>query len=206
VTRDDAERFERCLARGGVALFPADTVYGLACDPEQAGAVDRLYALKGRPSARPAAVMFFSIERALAALPEVDHREEAALRALLPGPVTLLIPNRRQRFALACGPDLATLGLRVPRLDGALAALGGVTRSALQSSANASGAREARRLRDVPAQLREGADAVLDGGELPGVASTVVDLRRWSANGEWSIVRAGALDEEAVTSALDAAT
>jgi L-threonylcarbamoyladenylate synthase len=94
----------------------------------------------------------------------------------------------------------------VPRLDGALAALGGVTRSALQSSANASGAREARRLRDVPAQLREGADAVLDGGELPGVASTVVDLRRWAASGDWSIVRAGALDEEAVTSALDAAT
>jgi L-threonylcarbamoyladenylate synthase len=205
VTAADAERFERCLARGGVALFPADTVYGLACDPEQPAAVDRLYALKGRPGDRPAAVMFFSVERALAALPELEDREQAALRALLPGPVTLLVPNREERFPLACGPDRATLGLRVPRLDGVLSALGGVGRAALQSSANASGDTEARRLRDVPAPLRDGADLVLDGGQLPGVPSTVVDLRRWAASGRWSIVREGALDPDALASALDAA-
>ena len=205
VTAAGAEQFERCLAGGGVALFPADTVYGLACDPERADAVDRLYALKGRPSERPAAVMFFSVGRALLALPELEEREVAALRALLPGPVTLLVPNRGKRFPLACGPDIATLGLRVPFLDGALSALGGVTRAALQSSANASGDREARRLRDVPARLREGADLVLDGGELPGVASTVVDLRRWATSGQWSIVRHGALDPDALASALDAA-
>jgi L-threonylcarbamoyladenylate synthase len=205
VTPAGAERLEQCLARGGVALFPADTVYGLACDPERAEAVNRLYALKGRPSARPAAVMFFSLERAVVALPELEDREEAAVRALLPGPVTLLIPNRGGRFPLACGPDPATLGLRVPRLEGALSALGDVTRAVLQSSANASGGKEARRLRDVPEPLREGADLVLDGGELPGVPSTVVDLRRWAASGHWSIVREGAMERDALASALDAA-
>ena len=49
-----------CVAAGGVAVFPADTVYGLACDPENADAVARLYALKGRPPDKPAAVMFFA--------------------------------------------------------------------------------------------------------------------------------------------------
>ena len=52
MTADDVRRFDSCIATGGVALFPADTVYGLAADPESAPAVERLYAIKGRPPAR----------------------------------------------------------------------------------------------------------------------------------------------------------
>ena len=55
----DADAFDACIAAGGVAVFPADTVYGLACDPDNAEAVERLYALKGRPTGKPSAVMFF---------------------------------------------------------------------------------------------------------------------------------------------------
>ncbi|HEV2786052.1 MAG TPA: Sua5/YciO/YrdC/YwlC family protein, partial [Solirubrobacteraceae bacterium] len=84
----EADAFERCIADGGVALFPADTVYGLACDPGSQAAVDRLYALKRRPADKPAAVMFFALEPALAALPELEPRTRAALQALLPGAVT----------------------------------------------------------------------------------------------------------------------
>ncbi len=112
LTTDDARRMEECLAGGGVAVFPADTVYGLGCDPESRAAVERLYALKGRPAARPAAVMFFSLDTALGALPELGTRERAAMRALLPGPLTLLLPNRERRFPLACGPDPDTLGMQ----------------------------------------------------------------------------------------------
>ena len=82
--------FEQVIARGGVVLFPSDTVYGLACDPENAAAIERLYALKGRPAEKAAAVMFFDLEAALAALPELGPRTQAALRALMPGAVTLL--------------------------------------------------------------------------------------------------------------------
>ena len=53
--------FARCIADGGVAVFPADTVYGLACDPENGEAVARLYALKGRPPSQPSAVMYFDV-------------------------------------------------------------------------------------------------------------------------------------------------
>ncbi len=191
LTSADARRLEACLARGGVAVFPADTVYGVGCDPENAAAVARLYALKGRPAQRPAAVMFFSLGSALTALPDIGEREAAALRALLPGAVTLLLPNPRRRFQLACGPDPDTLGVRVPLLAGALAPLSAVDEPVLQSSANISGERAVRRLAEVPAALREGADLVLDGGELPGTASTVVDLRGYEARGEWRVVRAG---------------
>src|SRR4051794_14149528 len=125
------------MAVGGVALFPADTVYGLACDPDSREAVDRLYLLKRRRPDQPAAVMFFDRELALAALPELGPRTRAALHALLPGGVTLLVPNPAGRFPLAGGGE--ALGLRVPALDGPLAALAAVRWPVLQSSANRAG-------------------------------------------------------------------
>jgi L-threonylcarbamoyladenylate synthase len=202
LTASDARRLERCLAGGDVALFPADTVYGLACDPEQAAAVARLYELKGRAPHRPAAVMFFSLKRALDALPELAPAERRALGALLPGPVTLLLPNPRGRFAAACASDPDTLGLRVPRWDAALAALASVALPAMQSSANLTGEAEPCRLEDVPAAIRAGVGLELDGGERPGVASTVVDLRDWAQGGRFAIARHGALSESEVAGAL----
>jgi len=193
-----AAPFERCIRRGGVAVFPADTVYGLACAPDDRAAVERLYALKGRASHKPAAVMFFSLEAALAELGELGPRTHAALERLLPGGVTLLLANPARRYPLACGEDPATLGLRVP----ALPALRAVRVPVLQSSANAAGARDARRLADVPEAIRAGADLVLDGGELPGTPSTVLDLRSYEAAGAWTVLRAGAVPAEAVGTVL----
>jgi len=196
----DALRLTRCLQSGGLAVFPTDTVYGLGCDPEDDEAVRRLYELKGRPADRPAAVMFFARERALKALPELSGGERVAVEALLPGPVTVLLPNRNRRFPLAGGLD--TLGLRVPLLTGPLAALSLVGTPVMQSSANLSGAAEARRLADVPARLLDGVDLVLDGGELLGVASTVVDLGDYERSGSWNVLREGALALDAVERAL----
>lgn len=191
-----------CLGRGGVVVFAADTVYGLGCDPDIEPAVRRLYELKGRPRDRPAAVMFFTLVAALRALPELESRERAALAALLPGPLTLLLPNRAHCYPLASGPDPDTLGLRVPLLPDGLAGLAAFGGPLLQSSANRSGGPEARRLADVPASIRAGADLVLDGGELPGVASTVLDLRTYERAGEWRIVRAGPVGEGEIERAL----
>ncbi len=193
-----AEAFEACIAAGGVAVFPADTVYGLACDPASPDAVARLYELKGREPDKPAAVMFFALRAALAALPELGPRTRAAAHALLPGPYTLLLPNPERRFPLACGPDPATLGLRVPGVP----ALAAVALPVLQSSANESGEPDARTLDAVPPHIRRHADLVLDGGELPGTPSTVLDLRAYELSGDWSIVRQGAGGPEAVRDAL----
>ena len=181
--------FERVIAAGGVVLFPADTVYGLACDPENAEAVARLYGLKGRSPDKPAAVMFFDRERALAALPELGPRTRALLGRLLPAAVTVLVPS--DRFPLAGGAG--TLGLRVPDLAGP-----GVP--VLQTSANLAGGPDARRLAEVPEPIRRGADLVLDGGALAGTPSTVVDLRGYETAGQWRIVRPGAVPEAVIRS------
>jgi L-threonylcarbamoyladenylate synthase len=194
----DATAFERTVEQGGVVVFPADTVYGLACAPASPQAVERMYALKGRPATKPAAVMFFSLDRALDELPELGARTRTVLEALLPGALTLLLPNPRHRYPLACGPDPDTLGLRVPDLP----ALAAVHLPVLQSSANYAGQPDARRLDDVPEPIRAGADLVLEGGELPGTPSTVIDLRRYERNGEWSVLRSGAVAPEAVATVL----
>jgi L-threonylcarbamoyladenylate synthase len=181
--------FEQCIVAGGVVVFPADTVYGLACDPENAAAVARLYELKGRPPDKPAAVMFFSVGDAL---PELGPRTRALAERLLPGAVTLLVPS--DRFPLAGGAG--TLGLRVPDLP----AFADVRVPVLQSSANLAGGPDARRPEDVPEAIRRGADLVLDGGELAGTPSTVVDLREYEATGGWRIVRPGAVPEAVIRS------
>jgi L-threonylcarbamoyladenylate synthase len=174
---EDAQLLQRCLEGDGVAVVPTDTVYGLACNPASERAVERLYELKGRPARKPSAVMFFSLEAALAELPELGPRTATALEALLPGPVTLLVANPRGRYPLARGvvaPDeqpVAALGLRVPLFEGGLAALAEVSVPALQSSANLSGGLDPRRLAGVP--------------------STVVDLSRYDQDGVWRIVREG---------------
>ncbi|MGA9315262.1 MAG: Sua5/YciO/YrdC/YwlC family protein [Solirubrobacteraceae bacterium] len=205
LTLDDAQRLQECLAGDGVALIPTDTVYGLACNPESESAVRRIYELKGRPAVKPAAVMFFAREPALASLSELGPRTLAALGTLLPGPVTLLLENSSRRFPLACDPGGgggALLGLRVPLLQGPLAALAGVGVPAAQSSANFSGGADRRDLRNVPIELREGVDLVLDGGELPGVASTVIDLSDYERSGRWRVVRVGPLDAAFIQTAL----
>ena len=198
----DAETFSRCIAVGGVAVFPADTVYGLACEPDNREAVTQLYFLKRRRPDKPAAVMFFDRELALAALPELGARTRAALETLLPGAVTLLLPNPQRRFPLACGPDPETLGLRVPAWPEALAPLGAVRWPVLQSSANTAGGADARTLADVPQRIRDAADLVLDGGPLPGAPSTVVDLREWERERRFAIARHGAVAEAQIAERL----
>jgi L-threonylcarbamoyladenylate synthase len=202
LTAADARAFEACVARGGVAVFPADTVYGLACDPASGAAVARLYELKRRPPGKPAAVMFFALEPALAALPELGPRTRVALGRLLPGALTVLVPNARARFALACGPDRSTLGLRVPELVPAIAALGDVRAPVLQSSANLAGEADARTLDAVDVTIRDAADLVLDGGAVAGVASTVLDLREYEDGGRWSVLREGAVDRDVLAAVL----
>jgi L-threonylcarbamoyladenylate synthase len=194
----DARRMQRCLAGGGVAVFPTDTVYGICCDAEDEQAARRLYALKGRPAARPAAVMFFALEPALQALSDLHDAERAALHALLPGAVTLLLPNRSARFAPACRTDPATLGLRVPLLPEGFAALRSLPRPVMQTSANLSGEPDARTLAEVPKSMLDGVDVALDGGELPGTPSTVLDLRDYADGGRWHVLREGALPAGAV--------
>ena len=202
VTERSVDTLARCLAVGGVALFPTDTVYGLATEPESREGVERLYALKGRPPDRPAAVMFFSLELALESLAEIGPDTRLAVETLLPGPLTLLVPNPARRFPLACGPVPERLGVRVPSLPEELAALEAMRWPLLQSSANRSGGADPRRLLDVDREIRDGVDLQIDGGELAGTPSTVVDLTGYEGEGDFGVLREGAMSAAEVGARL----
>src|SRR5438132_1029776 len=137
--------------------------------------------------------MFFDLEAALEAPGDVPERTLVTLRRILPGALTAIVPNPAGLYPLACGPRPDRLGVRVPRLTGAIEPLSVVRRPVMQSSANLSGGADARRLEDVDAAVRAGVDVELDGGELPGSPSTVVDLTGYGASGEFRILREGAV-------------
>lgn len=202
MTADEVQEFESIITDGGVGVFPTDTVYGLGTHPDSVEGVHRLYWIKGRSPDRPAAVLFFDLERALAALPEIGPKTRSAIGRLLPGPVTLLIPNPSTRFPLACGDEPSRLGLRVPKLEGRLAPLAGVTSPVLQSSANPTGESDPRSLEEVDARIRRGADVELDAGVLPGTPSTVIDLSSYETGGEFEVLREGALSADEVGASL----
>jgi L-threonylcarbamoyladenylate synthase len=179
---------ERCVREGGVAVFPADTVYGLACDPLDARAIDRIHALKGRDEGKPSAVMFFAPLAMRELLGTLGPRTREVLAALLPGPVTVVVHNPERRYPLACGEDAERLGLRL--IEGPLAGAGCAL---FQTSANRSGEPAPHRFEDVEPEILAEADAAIDGGELGGEPSTVVDLTAIDADGEWRVLRDGAL-------------
>jgi L-threonylcarbamoyladenylate synthase len=203
LTAEAVEEFERCIGRGGVAVFPADTVYGLACNPGSPSSIDRMLALKKREEGRPSAVMFFQLERMLTALDWLGAETRRAARRLLPGPLTLVVPNPTGRYALAGGSGL---GIRVPRLDGPLEPLAAARVAVLQTSANPSGGADARRVSDIVTEIVEGADVVLDGGELSGIPSTVVDLTRYEEARSWDLLRETAVPRARVAELLGEGT
>ena len=157
---------------GGVALFPADGLYGLACDPPAPAAIERIHALKGRDDGKPSAVMYFSPLAMRELVAALGPRTRDALGALLPGPVTLVVANPQRRYPLACREDPERLGLRL--IGGPLAGAACAALPDLRQPLGRAGARRAS-----PTSTRRSSPAVdlaIDGGELTGLPSTVVDL------------------------------
>ena len=188
---------ERTIAGGGVAVFPSDGLYGLACDPLDAGAIAKIHRLKGRDDGKPSAVMYFSPLAIRELVSQLGPRTKAAVSALMPGPVTLVVANPQRRYPLACRQDPGRLGIRL--IGGPLA---GTMCPIFQTSANLSGEPAPARFEEVPPAIREGADLAIDGGELPGLPSTVVDITAIEEDGGWRILRDGALSPGDLASKL----
>ena len=202
IEREGAEvaraALERCIAAGGVAVFPADGLYGLACDPLDADAIGRIHEIKGRDDGKPSAVLYFSPLAMRELVEGLGERTRRAVGALLPGPVTLVVGNPQQRYPLACREDRERLGIRL--IGGPLA---GAMCPIFQTSANASGEPSPASFADVPAEIVDAADLAIDGGTLTGLPSTVVDLTAFDGSGEWSVLRVGGFDPTELTARLE---
>jgi L-threonylcarbamoyladenylate synthase len=189
---------ERRIADGGVAVFPADGLYGLACDPLDAAAIERIHRLKGRDEGKSSAVMYLAPLAMRELVEGHGPHTRNAVAALLPGPLTLVVANPQRRYPLACREDPERLGVRL--IEGPLA---GAMCPLFQTSANRSGEPAPASFEEVPAEIVAGADLAIDGGVLTGLPSTVVDLSRYEESGEWRVLREGAFPPERLAVILE---
>lgn len=185
----DVDAAAAAIRAGRLAIVPTDTVYGLATTPYTEGPVRRLYRAKGREELQPTALVAAALDGLFECIPELRGRSGVIARALLPGPYTLILPNPGRRFGWLTGARPETIGVRVPAVEGAGAAVLAQVGVMVATSANLPGGADPRRLEDVPEELRAAVEAVVDGGELPGTPSTVIDL----TGPEPTVVREGAV-------------
>ena len=191
------DRLRAALLAGGVVIVPTDTVYGLAAALDSPSGVAALYALKGRPRSQPCQVLVYTAPLLDEAIAPLDERTVSAVRALVPGPVTCLIPDPKGRYAPAAGATPGAVGIRAPRMHPPLA----LDIPLVATSANEPGGPEAASLDEVPEVIRCAVAGVLDRGALGRAASTVVDLREVDAGCPARLPRRGA-DADAVTRRL----
>jgi L-threonylcarbamoyladenylate synthase len=176
------------LMAGQVVVLPTDTVYGLAASPCSEAPVRKIFRLKQRPQSMPIALVAASVDVLLECVPELRGRDATIARALLPGPYTLVLRNPARSYRRLTGGRPDTIGVRVPLLEGDAAAVLEQVGAVAATSANLHGCPDPRTLADVPEEIRAAAGAVVDGGELPGRASTVIDF----AGPEPQVIRDGA--------------
>jgi L-threonylcarbamoyladenylate synthase len=189
------------IRRGDPVVLPFDTVYGLAADPYRDESTRRLYLLKGRDETKPSALVACDVDYLLECVPELRGRSAQIARELLPGPYTLVFPNPAQRFRWLTGTRPDAIGVRVPDVVEPSAYVLARVGAVVATSANRPGEPDPASLDDVPAELRAGAGAVVDGGRLRGAASTVIDftgaepqvLRLGAASGSEALERVAAL-------------
>ena len=132
--------------------------------------VRALSALKRRSPGQPIALVAAGVDALVELIPELP------LRGLVAGPFTLVVPNPERRLPWLTGARPDTIGVRIPVVTGPAAeVLAGIGVIAA-TSANVHGAADPSRLSDVSTEILEGVGAALDGGDLPGTPSTVIDL------------------------------
>lgn len=184
---DPVDMAVKVLSRDGLVVYPTETVYGLGADALSEDAVMRVYEAKNRPVGKPISVAVSDMEM-LEAVAVVDDTARAFIERFLPGPVTVILP------AKSCLPEILTggtglIGIRWPDHPVAIAIISRLDAPITATSANISDDIAPTR----PEEVSVPHDYLVDGGELPGTPSTVVDLpaRRILRKGaEWEAVEA----------------
>jgi L-threonylcarbamoyladenylate synthase len=198
LTSPDVADAVAVLRRGGLVAFPTETVYGLGADAGNPAAVERLFAVKGRPRTHPVIVHLAEATAVKGWAAEVPRDAWALADAFWPGPLTLILPAAAHVPGGVTG-GAATVGLRVPAQPLALELLAAFGGGIAAPSANRFGRVSPTTAAHVRADLGADVDLILDGGPCSvGVESTIVDLSR----GTPRVLRLGGLSVEALSEVL----
>jgi L-threonylcarbamoyladenylate synthase len=195
----DAQEAARLLRAGELVAFGTETVYGLGGDATNARALAAIFAAKGRPVFNPLICHFASAAAAFAEV-RADPRAEAIAAHFWPGPITIVLPRRAEsRIDALASAGLATLAVRVPKHEGALALLRAAGVPVAAPSANRSGLVSPTAAQHVMDDLGGRIAAVLDCGPcVVGLESTVLDL----SGGAPVLLRPGGVAVEAIEAVI----
>jgi len=177
-----AEQIE-IIRRGGLIIFPTETLYGLGCIATNEAALRRLFAAKGRAPGQPPPLLVAGAAQLMTLVDDIPPFAEALIAAHWPGALTLVLPVRATVAPLLTGLSAdgitRTVGVRHSAHPMAQALCEAAGAPIVATSANHSGAvgRAATPhvLEDIPVALRQSVDVIIDGGEVAGEPSTVVD-------------------------------
>jgi L-threonylcarbamoyladenylate synthase len=185
------------LAAGSLVVFPTETVYGLGADARSSSAVARLVAVRGREAGKPILVLVADLEMAASVSVEPSREVRRLAERFWPGALTLVLPARDGLPApLTAGT--ATIGVRVPAHPTARALVAGLGAPVTAPSANPPGADPPRTLAAARAYFGNAVAVYVDGGVLPGGASTVASV----GGGTLRVLRAGPVPESALRAVL----
>jgi len=186
------EQAAEIVERGGVIVYPTDTVYGIGCNPFDAKAVRRVMEIKSREN-KPSPVLVSGLNQLNMVADPLDMEVEAALR-VWPGPVTIVM-RKKPNLPDEVTAGEPTVGVRMPANAIALAIMQRTGLPLLGTSANLSGMQPAVTAQQVDEKIKTRVDMVLDGGKtLYQKASTVVRLSEKGL----VVIREGVLSEEEV--------
>ena len=198
LTGDDVEQAAELLRQGRLVAVPTETVYGLAADASQEGAVRANYDAKGRPEAKPLNVLVDGMDMVETVCRDIPADAYRLAEAFWPGPLTMILwGNGMLPPIVSAGGK--TQGVRCPDHSYTLAVIRALGRPLACPSANLSGQPSPKSADEVLAQLGGRIDGVLDGGECTvGVESTILDLTVTP----YRILRRGGLSREAIEAVL----
>jgi L-threonylcarbamoyladenylate synthase len=171
----EIDRAARAIREDGLVVYPTETVYGLGADALNGAAIERVFTVKRRSHTKPLSMAVPGVETATK-YTTLTARERTFIETFLPGPVTVLVETGPEiPDELIAGGD--RVGIRIPDHDLARSLLREVA-PITATSANRSGNPSVRRVADLDPAVREAVDCIVDGGELSGTESTVVDVER----------------------------
>lgn len=168
------KRVVEALEDGGVVAYPTDTIYGLGCDITNKKALRRLHQIKRQPESKPFSFICPDLSY-LSRYALVTNYAYKTLRRLLPGPYTFILTGSREVPKMSL-TRRKTAGIRVPNHPIPLAIVEALGRPLASASAIDPEGRELRGAWEIEQVLGHLLDLVVDGGPVPGVASSVISL------------------------------
>jgi tRNA threonylcarbamoyl adenosine modification protein (Sua5/YciO/YrdC/YwlC family) len=188
------------IRAGQVLGMPTDTFYGLAADPLNLRAVDRVYDIKSRSRHKPLSLLIDSVDQAEQLAKSLPDEFYKLAERFWPGPLTLIV-KAGSRLPLKVTANSGNVALRVPNAKIPLAVVRAAGLPITATSANLSGASECTTAVAVRDQLQDRISIIVDGGTSPrNVASTIVDLTDEEAR--WNVIREGAIPTQEISEYL----